>query len=290
MVNPVRHNLVLVSDTGDAGAREIIGVLKSSYSVARVILISNDLLDDPGIEDITLETLPEKINGQILRQVVELADDNSCPFACCAAGTAHVGMATLNAMSLAARYCDSLCFAKKDGSKGLQEIPFVRLRYLYADKKDALRLTAHDLADTANSRISRLMDAPELTLRPDDLTCNVGYQTLTLDVPEFILFWLFALRCKNEVGTIRSIAALAEEFNAFTLSTTSTVMPDICEFRKKYPEADQEVIRAKLDSATSKILDNIPFDNGRDLIIPYKDDNSFGFSFPPQNINCPRNY
>jgi hypothetical protein len=245
---------------------------------------------DPKLKPINVHLLPEEgKNDCILQMIREFTDQYDVELVCCVAGESELSAIAVNAMTFAARYQDRLCHATANPIK-ITDIPFARLCYLYQDKFNHLPKTYADTVELANLHVSRHVNAPEVFLSTDPVKCMIGDCELSLEADEFILFWLLATRCKNEIIPLQGEAELLDEFHAFIESTISTVMPEINGIRKKLLEETEADILKRIDSLTEKIKSTMTFNNGRDFLLPSRDQKVYGISFPPENIACPRNY
>lgn len=280
--------LLFISDLDEH--REITEKASAEINPARtVVLVAGKMLQEA--DDLyEFRSLPQESREDfILKTIRELSDIYDSELICCVAGNTELGLIVTNAMSLAAGYKDRFCHVQPDPFK-VNDIHFSRLCYLYQDRFNRLPVTYVDTVELANLRISRYIDAPELFLTADPYRCLIGEYELPLEADEFILFWLLAIRCKNEVLPISGESELLDEYQAFIESTLSTVMPEISEIREqllKETEADMLVL---VRSLTEKIKQHVAFDNGRDCAFPERDQGVYGITFPPENIMCPRNY
>lgn len=272
----------------DENGLELIEKLSQELSPNRSVV----LCEEPGesTDDVEYRKLPaEASEDALLKTIQELSDVYDAELICCVAGDAALGLLVANAMALGSAYKDRLCHVQTEPFQ-LTDIPFTRLCYLYQDRFNRLPENYADTVELANLRVSQHIDAPEFFMSADPPNCMIGESELPLTVAEFTLYWLLAVRCKNEVMPIHGQEELQDEFQAFVESTLSTIMPEINEMREELLQKTEQDVLDLVDSLSAKIKEHIAFDNGRDCALPVRDHGIFGISFPPNQVIVPRNY
>ncbi|MFZ2657156.1 MAG: hypothetical protein WAX69_19635 [Victivallales bacterium] len=133
------------------------------------------------------------------------------------------------------------------------------------------------------------IDFPELVLRPDNLECELGKVRLELSSAEFVMLWLFAIRCKNSNPPLKGNHALLEEFVAFSESVSMEIMPGIGHSARFAGFTEKEVADTA-DTLSEKIRAAVSTEKCIDYIIPVKPNSTFSILIPTEKIFCPRNY
>lgn len=285
--------LLIISKLNPVAIREVLNILTLEFFPVKIVLMISEDKDNEAFRvDSSAEYRAMSDEGRensVLKTVRELTLDKDDELICCVDGDAELNRIAVQSMILSGRYQDRLCHFGVSPFE-LSDIPYPRLNYLLRDYSDSLPDTFSDTLELANLRISQTIEAPELLLSTDPPRCMIGNCELQLSRNEFILFWLLAARCKNQVIPMRSSAELLSEYKAFIESTLSSVMPEICEIRVSLINLTASDMRGMVDSLDTKVREQISFENGRDYSLPVRDGGIFGITFPPANVVCPRNY
>lgn len=176
-----------------------------------------------------------------------------------------------------------------DAIISLSKIPFVRCRYLFNDRLNQLPGNFMDSVERVNGKIAETLDAPELIIQPDHLQCSIDGIELKFNVPEFVLYWLLALRGKNSCPALHGQEHLVDEFHAFATNINSQIMPAIMH-HNNLQSKNIDDMRRLVSTIAKKITTSIGIDRGRNFCLPRLDRGVYGLLLPPDNINCPRNY
>lgn len=288
MKNKLKKILLLISDLDEL--RDITEKAAAEINPAQTVILATKESKNQVETSFEFRLLQENSKENIILATIrEFTDIYDAELVCCVAGNTELGLIVTNAMSLTARYLDKLYHIQTEPFK-INDIPFTRLCYLYRDQFNRLPENYADTVELANLRVSRHIDAPDLFLSADPYRCMIGEFELPLEPDEFMLLWLLATRCKNEVIPIHGEAELLDEYRAFMDSTLSTVMPEISEIPEQLIKETESDIQELVKSLTLKIKQHIAFDNGRDCALPQRDQGIYSLAFPPENIMCPRNY
>lgn len=277
--------LLLISEND---CQDLFEKLVLELAPSRSVVLCPD--NDSPIDNCEFRKLPsENQDNTVLQNIRELSDVFNSELICCFTGNAGLAVTVAHAMGLGAAYKDRLCHVQIEPFE-ISDIPFTRLSYLYQDRLNRLPENYADTIELANLRVSRHIDTPELFMTADPFNCIIGKCELPLNREEFILYWLLATRCKNEVTPLHGEDELLDEFQAFVESTLSTIMPAIIEIRETLLEKSADDILKLVADLSKKIKSNIAFDNGLDCALPIRDHGIYGISFPHHQVTCPRNY
>lgn len=185
---------------------------------------------------------------------------------------------------------DGKSFSADKAEITLCDIPFVRLRYLF--QKQYLRLPGNylDTVEFANSMIHPdSAEMPELVLHPDSLNCEIGGIKVSLTPAEFAVYWLLAARRKNDLPPLRGQKAMLEDFQAFSKSISSSIMPEVIHHNHFQGKSDDDM-RKLVSSISKKIKQAVGLGKSIAFCLPSKGHGAYGISLSPEKIFCPRNY
>ncbi|OGV78653.1 MAG: CRISPR-associated protein [Lentisphaerae bacterium RIFOXYB12_FULL_65_16] len=113
----------------------------------------------------------------------------------------------------------------------LCDIPFVRVRNLFAHEYLRLPGAFSATVALANRRLGENLPAPRLLLRPTDKTCRLNDKPVALSPAEFVLCWLLAARRIANQPPFRGQEVLMQAFAEFANNVAAEQMPEIVHHR-----------------------------------------------------------
>lgn len=143
--------------------------------------------------------------------------------------------------------------------------------------------------NSTDFKMSKNLPVQEIILRPDTMSSEISGMKIEFSPAEFALYWLFSIRRKNRLAPLRGREFLLEEFKAFSVSTLSSVFPEILK-HDRFQSRNEDDMEDIVSSISEKIAALIPDEEKRDFFMPSTARGIYGISIPPENIDCPRNY
>lgn len=125
----------------------------------------------------------------------------------------------------------------------LCEIPFVRVRTLFAQHLRVLPGTFSRLVERANRSLEETPCSPPIAMDPARRRCEIDGTAVELSTPEFILFWMLCERTRRREGPLHGQEGLSRALAAFDAGIDSGTMPEKLHWDSAPLEEDSYVRR-----------------------------------------------
>lgn len=185
---------------------------------------------------------------------------------------------------------DGKTYSVRSSDITLCDIPFPRNRELFPEKYSRLPGGFMDTVNLINRILPSGNSSSNLFLDPRSCLCNINDKSIKLSIPEFTLYWMLAVRAKNNEAVIRGEKQLHEEILEFAGLVKPELMPELVYTKKRFTDEktyDSELFKKTISTIKGKILKRISYHEGQSLFLPSPSRGIYGIAADPKNIKCP---
>lgn len=166
----------------------------------------------------------------------------------------------------------------------LCDIPFVRVRTLFAERLGCPPGTFSRLVERANQSLGAAVPAPRLELDPRTNACRLNGRSCRLATSEFLLLWLLAERARQGCPLVQGCQELSKALMEFHARIPDASFPEKLHWDSGPIERNDFVLRlvSRLKSALRRLLGADP---GWPLIDPAPERGHYGLRLPPAAVD-----
>jgi CRISPR-associated protein (TIGR02584 family) len=165
----------------------------------------------------------------------------------------------------------------------LCDVPFVRVRVLFAEHLRTVPGTFSLLVERANRSLTAATTPPRIVLEPGPKRCQIGDRALELATPEFILLWLLCERARQAQDLIQGQTELSRLLSDFDARIDSAAMPEKLHWDSKSLE-DDEYVRKLASRLRTKLRHEFGSDPSWPLLDPAPERGHYGLRVAPDAI------
>ncbi len=168
----------------------------------------------------------------------------------------------------------------------LCRIPYVRQRYLFADRLNRLPGDYFDMVQLANSVIESGSKKMPLDLLPQSCLCRIGEHEIMLSAFEFTIFWLLARRRVAGEAPFICPEEMIVQYHTFVKSIPNKMMPSLLAYRQALLNKREDDLRKPVSSIGSKLKRVLGTDNAKQYLLSQRR-SRYGLQLEPEMIKCP---